>query len=217
MSACGCDAFADVFNEESAERDRERYRRSGPDRSTAMILRLLRERGVAGATVLDIGGGIGVLDLELLRAGAGHATLVDAAGPALRVARQEAGRRSLLDRLEVTQGDFVQLAPSIDRADIVTMDRVVCCYGDAASLVSAAGARANRLLGIALPRERAFLRLGLAILNLKHRLQRSAYRTYIHSNRWIDELVAAEGLRPVAEDRTLVWRVVLYARGDAAV
>jgi magnesium-protoporphyrin O-methyltransferase len=216
MDRCGCDEFSDVFNEESAEQDRKRYRRNGPDASTAIILRLLRERGVAGATVLDIGGGIGVLDLELLGAGAGHATLVDAAGPALRVARQEASRTSVLDRLEVAQGDFVRLAPTIDRADIVTMDRVVCCYGDAASLMGRAAVRANRLLAVSMPRERLFLRFGLAILNLKHRLQRSAYRTYLHSNSWIDDLVAAEGLRPVAEDRTLVWRVVLYARAGAA-
>jgi magnesium-protoporphyrin O-methyltransferase len=216
MGTCGCDEFSDVFNEESAERDRERYQRSGPDRSTAIILRLLRERGVAGATVLDVGGGIGVLDLELLRAGAGHAVLVDAAGPALRVARQEAGRTNVLERLEVAQGDFVRLAPTLDRADIVTLDRVVCCYRDAASLVTQAAARANRLLGVSLPRERAIVRFGLAILNLKHRLQRQAYRSYLHSNRWIDELVAAQGLRPVAEDRTIVWRIVLYARADAA-
>lgn len=216
MDACGCDEFSDVFNEKSAERDRERYRNQGPDRSTAILLRLIGERGVSGASVLDIGGGIGVLDMELLRAGAGHAVLVDSAGPALRVAREEARRTSVLDRLEMTQGDFVKLAPTIDRADIVTLDRVVCCYRDAAALVSGAAARANRLLGIALPRERWFLRLGLAFLNLALRFRRSGFRTYVHSNRWIDELVAAEGLQPVAEDRTTVWRVVLYARSAGA-
>jgi SAM-dependent methyltransferase len=212
VDGCGCDEFSDVFNEKSAERDRERYRRQGPDRSTAILLRLIGERGVSGASVLDIGGGIGVLDMELLRAGAGHAVLVDTAGPALRVAREEARRAGVLDRLEMTQGDFVKLAPTIDRADIVTLDRVVCCYRDAASLVSGAAAKADRLLGIALPRERWFLRFGLAFLNLGLRFRRSGFRTYVHSNRWIDELVAAEGLQPVAEDRTTVWRVVLYAR-----
>jgi predicted TPR repeat methyltransferase len=216
VDGCGCDPFSDVFNAESAREDQERYRQHGPDRSTALLLELIRERGVAGSTVLDIGGGIGVLDIELLRSGAGHATLVEAAGPALRVAREEAARALVLDRLEVAHGDFVRLAPTLDRADVVTLDRVVCCYGDAASLVSEAAARANRLLAISLPRERAITRIGIALLNLKHRLQRSAYRSFLHSNRWIDELVAGQGLRPVAEDRTLVWRVVLYGRAGTS-
>ena len=75
MDACGCDTFASIFDRRTAERDRQRYRQKGPDRSTRMLLDLIRDQWVSGATVLDVGGGIGVIDQELLRVGATHAVL----------------------------------------------------------------------------------------------------------------------------------------------
>jgi SAM-dependent methyltransferase len=212
MDACGCEGFATTFDRRRAEQDRDRYRRSGPDGTTRMLLDLIRRYGVAGSTILDVGGGIGVIDLELLRAGGGHAVLVDASDAYLEVARQEARRANVLDRLEFVTGDFVSEAAAIDAADIVTLHRVVCCYRDAASLVGLSSARARRLYGLVLPRDRWFVRLGLGLLNLKHRIQRQAFRAYAHPNAWIDRLAAANGLKPRFEVTTLVWRVVVYDR-----
>ena len=216
MDPCGCDEFASIFDARNAERDRDRYRKDGPDRSTAMLLDLIRRHGVAGATVLDVGGGIGVIDQELLRSGAGRAVLVDASRASLQVARDEANRANVLDRMEIAEGDMVRLAPQLDDADIVTLDRVVCCYRDPVSLVGVSGARARRLMGIVLPKDRLLIRVGLRIMNVVFRLRRSAYRAYAHPNRLVDELAAEQGLHPAAETGTFFWRVVLYARADAA-
>jgi predicted RNA methylase len=135
MDGCGCDRGFEIFDRRSAEQDLERYQRHGPDTTTRMLLDMIRERGVRGASVLDVGAGIGVIDHELLRAGAGHAVLVDASGPSLEAARSEARRRGHLDRIDFVDGDFVARASVIDHADIVTLDRVVCCYPDMESLV----------------------------------------------------------------------------------
>jgi magnesium-protoporphyrin O-methyltransferase len=215
MDGCGCD-FAEIFDERSAEQDRSRYRRNGPDRTTRQLLDLVKRRGVAGASVLDVGGGIGVVDLELLRAGAGHATLVDASVPSLRVARAEAAQSGVLDRLEITEGDFVRLAPVIDRADIVTLDRVVCCYGDAVGLVSQAADHTRRVLALVLPRDRWLFRVAARVLNAAYRLRGRAYRAYAHSNDLVDRLAAEAGLHPTEETGTFVWRVVVYERTATA-
>jgi magnesium-protoporphyrin O-methyltransferase len=212
MDACGCDGFAAVFDAAQADRDRERYRRTGPDRTTRLLLDMIRPYAGRGSTLLDIGGGIGVVDHELLRGGVGHAVLVDASPAYLAVARQLARETNGLDRIDLVGGDFARLAPEIDAADIVTLDRVVCCYADVDGLLSPAADRTRAVLGLVLPRERWLIRLGLRMLNLWFRLRGKAYRAYAHPNRRVDELVAAAGLRPRADAGTFWWRVVIYDR-----
>ena len=212
MDGCGCDDGFEIFDEKSAEADIERYRRHGPDVTTARLLDMIGERGVRGASLLDIGGGVGVIDHELLGAGAGHAVLVDASTAAVQAARGEARRRGLLDRLEFVDGDFVSRASEVDVADIVTLDRVICCYPDVDSLVRLSATRARSMYGLVLPRDRRFLRWALPFLNAWFRLRRIRYRTFLHPNARVDELVAQAGLRPAREERTFMWRVVLYER-----
>lgn len=215
MDACGCEGFGEMFDRRTAEQDRERYMRSGPDATTRMLLDLVRRYGVAGSTILDIGGGIGVIDVELLREGAGHAVLVDASKAYLDVARQEARRATALDRIDFVTGDFVREAEAIDAADIVTLHRVVCCYRDAQALVGLSSARAKKVYALVLPRDRWFIRLGLRLLNLVERLRGRRFRAYAHSNAWIDRLVAANGLEPRFEATTMIWRVVVYDRATS--
>jgi magnesium-protoporphyrin O-methyltransferase len=212
MDACGCDEFASIFDRRTAEHDRDRYRRNGPDKTTRMLLELLEPYRSTGSSVLDIGGGIGVVDHELLRAGAGHAVLVDASTAYLDVARQEARRLNLLDRIEFVEGDFVRRAAAIDPADIVTLDRVVCCYPDAEALVGLSAARARTVYGLVLPRDRRLVRIAIRLENAWFRLRRKAYRAYAHPTATVDALVGASGLRPTAERGTYFWRVVVYDR-----
>jgi magnesium-protoporphyrin O-methyltransferase len=212
MDACGCDGFGEMFDRDAAEADLARYRRKGPDATTGMLLDMLRAVGVRGATILDIGSGIGVIDHELLREGAGHAVLVEGSSASLAVARQVGRERNALDRMDFVDGDFVGLAPGIDIADVVTLDRVVCCYPDVDALIGASATRARSWYGLVLPRDRAFIRIGMRLLNAWYRLRGWAYRGYTHPNARVDALAAEAGLRPASERFTLVWRVVLFER-----
>jgi 2-polyprenyl-3-methyl-5-hydroxy-6-metoxy-1,4-benzoquinol methylase len=58
-----------------------KYRDKGPIASTQMLIDALKAEGVEGATLLDIGGGIGAIQHELLAVGVAHATSVDASAP----------------------------------------------------------------------------------------------------------------------------------------
>jgi SAM-dependent methyltransferase len=218
MDSCGCgDDFASIFDRGTAERDRERYRSKGPDQTTAMLLDMITSDSVRGASLLDVGGGIGVVTQELLKAGAGHAVLVDGSAAYLEVARNELRASNVLERVDIVEGDFVRRASAIDPMDIVTLDRVVCCYPDAESLVGLSADRARSLLGLVLPRNSRLVRLALWANNLRFWLTRSPYRSFGHSNQLIDELIRDRGLHPIAEQRTLFWRVVVYRRGTDAV
>jgi magnesium-protoporphyrin O-methyltransferase len=217
VDRCSCDPGFEIFDESTATADAIRYRRHGPDTTTRMLLDMIREHGVSGAAVLDIGGGIGVIDHELLEAGAGHAVLVDASPPSLEVARDEARRRGSLDRIDFVDGDFVAHAASIAPADVVTLDRVICCYPEVEALVRLSAQRARSLYGLVLPRDRWFLRLGSRLLNAWFRLRGFRYRSFAHPNARVDALAAEAGLRPRQEKQTLVWRVVLYERSGVPV
>jgi hypothetical protein len=216
MDACGCDEFASIFDRRNADGDLRRYQSDGPDRTTRMLLDLIREEGVDGATVLDIGGGIGVIDQELLREGASRATLADASGASLAVAREAASAAGLADRMTFLLGDAVHRADDIGPADVVTLDRVICCYRDVESLVQLSASWASRLYGIVLPRDRWIVRVAIAIESAWFRLTRRAYRPYAHPNGRVDALVVAAGLEPVAEAGTFFWRVALFRRSAVA-
>ncbi|MFL5710050.1 MAG: class I SAM-dependent methyltransferase [Chloroflexota bacterium] len=212
MDSCGCDGLEWMFDRRTAERDRVRYRQHGADRTTQMLVDMIRAVGVEGSTILDIGGGIGVIDPELLKAGASRATMVDVSQAYLDVAREGAAGADLLERIDFHHGDFVARAAETDPADIVTLDRVICCYGDADALVRLSSARAGRVYGLVLPRDRFLVRAAIRAYNLTLWLRRKAYRAYVHSNTAIDKLVAGNGLRRRSESRTFVWRVVVYER-----
>jgi magnesium-protoporphyrin O-methyltransferase len=177
-----------------------------------MLLEMIEARTDEGLDVLDIGSGIGVIALELLKTRASRAVLVEATPTYVEAARQEARQAGVADRVELVAGDFVRHAAEIDTADVVTLDRVVCCYPDADALVSASAPKSRRLYGLVLPRDRWYVRLAIRVDNIRWWLKRRAYRAHAHANVRIDALVSAHGLRPVSEAFTLVWRVVLYAR-----
>jgi SAM-dependent methyltransferase len=216
MDACGCGDPFEIFDRKTADEDLARYRQHGPDRTTRMLLEMIRSVGLRDATVLDVGAGIGVIGHELLDDVAEHVVLVDASPPALGAARAEARRRGHLEGMEFVEGDFVVRASEIDRAQIVTLDRVVCCYADVASLVRMSASRARVLYGLVLPRDRAIVRLSVRLLNVWFRIRGLNYRSHAHPNRVVDALVADAGMRPRREDRTFFWRVVLYDRPGAA-
>jgi len=212
VDGCGCDPGFEIFDESSATADADRYRRHGPDATTRMLLDMIREHGISGLAVLDIGGGIGVIDHELLREGAGHAVLVDASPPSLEVARDEARRRGSLDRIDFVDGDFVAHAASIAAADVVTLDRVICCYHDMPALTGAAAAKARRILGLVYPRDTWWVRAAVRAENAVLWMQRTPFRVFAHRTAVVDAVVRANGLEPSFARNVGFWQVIVYAR-----
>src|SRR6185436_20460433 len=172
----------------------KRFRRHGAEGTTRALVSLLRQRNVQGATILDIGGGVGAIHHELLDAGAERAVHVDASAPYIHGARDEASRRGHSERVEFVYGDFVTAAETIPAADVVTLDKVICCYPAMEQLVAASASHARRLYGAVFPRDRWFLRFGFRVMNLFFWLRRSAFRTYLHSPEAIDAALRRAGL-----------------------
>ncbi len=212
MPACQCQGIEDLFNDKSVRRELRTYRRKGPEKTTRMLIAALQREGVQGASLLDIGGGLGALQHGLLASGAVQAVDVDASQSYITAAREEAARRGLQDRIRFLHGNFVDEAPGIDTADIVTLDRVICCYDDMHRLVDTSAEHARRFYGLVFPMDAWWSHLAMRLLNFFMRLQRTSYRGFIHPTADVEALIASHGLNRRYYARSGFWQVAVYAR-----
>jgi magnesium-protoporphyrin O-methyltransferase len=220
MPRCSqCAGIEEEFDAKRAVRRLRLLRHRGPDPTTRMLIDDLRAAlpAQSGDTrrptlLLDIGGGVGAVHHELLELGVDRAVHVDASSAYLAAAREEAARVGHTDRVEFLRGDFVEVADRVPPADVVTLDRVICCYHDMPRLVARSAERALSLYGAVYPREGWWTRAGLAVENAYQRLVRSAFRAFLHEPREIDAVLRSQGLERRSLRRTLLWEVVVYTR-----
>jgi len=205
--------FGSFYDEKRAAADLKRYHEKGARPWTTTLIEALKAEGVEGATLLDIGGGVGVIDHELLAAGVTCAMCVDASAGYLDAARAEGERRGHGERMTYRHGDFVELAESVPPADIVTLDRVINVYPDWERLTGLSAARARRLYGLVYPRDTRFVRLVVFAMNLALRLRRKPVRASVHAADAIDRVLRENGLTPhVSVSVGPAWQVAVYRR-----
>jgi magnesium-protoporphyrin O-methyltransferase len=163
-------------------------------------------------TLLDIGGGLGGIQHSLLANGVGKAIYVDASSAYVKAAREEAKRRELDERINFQQGDFVDLSEGISSADIVTLDRVVCCYDDMRALVKLSAAKAQKKYGLVFPRDLWLFRILMPVVNFFISLTGSPFRSFIHSTEQIEKIIREEGLVPEFHKNAGFWQIIVYYR-----
>jgi magnesium-protoporphyrin O-methyltransferase len=107
----------------------------------------------------------------------------------------------------------VEVAPEVAPADIVTLERVICCYRDMPRLVGDSAARARRIYGLVFPRDTWWVLGGGRLLNVIFWATRSAFRFYVHPTAAVDAVVRQNGLARAFARNVGLWQVVVYARG----
>jgi len=207
-----CEIENDTFTEAEAKANLKDYRRRGPANQTKLILEAVRSLGLKSATLLDIGGGIGAIHHELLKDIASEATHVDASSAYLKVATEEAKRQEHNDLVKFIHADFTDVAADLPQADIVTLDRVVCCYPDFHSLLKAAALKSRKAIALTYPRETWYLRIGEKVINFFQALQKDPFRMFLHPIVEMDSLLKKEGFERVTLRRLFVWEMALYQR-----
>jgi magnesium-protoporphyrin O-methyltransferase len=180
-----------------------------------MLIDALKAEGISGMTLLDIGGGVGAIQHELLHAGVSDSLNVEASSAYVKVAKEEATRQGHADSISHLHGNFVDLAKDVPQRDIVTLDRVICCYHDVRTLVGLSSERAGRKYGVVYPRNTWWSRIFCALENLIFRIQRSPFRTFIHPTEVVEEIVHSEGFVRRFFRELGQWQVVVYVRTDA--
>ena len=216
MSCCQVEGIENEFNPKVARKTLKRYRRRGPDRTTQLLLAALEDAletsDLRDASILDVGAGVGAIHHALLDGRLTHAIHVDASAAHIAAAKEETARRGHTERVEFVLGDFVAVAGQIEPADVVTLDRVICCYDDMPRLVDASATRARRFYGAVYPRDVRWMRIAIRVMNLWFGVRRSAFRVFLHSPAAIDERLRAAGLQRRSTRHAAGWEIAVYER-----
>jgi len=213
VGCCSHGGYERIFGAKQARKDLRRYRRRGLARDARAAVDFLRSRGVEGATVLEAGGGIGAVEVELLEAGAARAVNVEFSREYEDAARELLAERGLEERVERRFGDFTVL--DLEPADAVVMCRVVCCYPDYERLVGTAAGRGRRLLVFTHPPDGPLSRAVARVGNLLLRLGRQQFRMYAHPVPAMRAVAERQGFRHVAAVHRPIWSVECFERFPA--
>jgi 16S rRNA G966 N2-methylase RsmD len=201
-----------MFGARFAKHSANRYRKRGLDETARTIVELAATGGVQDATVLEIGGGVGEIQLELLKRGAASATNLELSPgyePEAAALIAEAGFTGRVDRRLI---DIAADPAAVQAADIVVMHRVVCCYPDYAKLLGAAADHARRQLVFSHPPRNAASRGVIGTQNLLFGMVGRDFRAFAHPPAAMLAVLAEHGLQLRATHRGRVWRVAAVGR-----
>jgi magnesium-protoporphyrin O-methyltransferase len=211
-SCCRPGDFDKIFDEKKARSKQRDYARKGLTGHGPRIADFVRTKTTPGYTLLEIGGGIGDIQLELLRDGAARAINVELATQYEGVASELIRERDLGDRVERRLGDFVREAETIPSADVVIMNRVVCCYPDAEALVGSAADHARRYLVMTFPVDRWWIRVGFAVGNVLFKLRSGTFQAYVHPTHAVIATAQRHGLRTAEHRPGFIWQFIALER-----
>ena len=182
-----------MFSPKYISGDLKSYRKWGLDKRAQVLVDYLKAQDFSEYTVLEVGCGIGALQVELMKTGASRGLGLDISIASVEAATQLAERLALQDRLVYRQLDFTQEESEIGPADIVVLDRVVCCYPDMEGLVRPAAQHARQLCAVVYPRTTWWVRLGGFLFNGYLWALRRTFRFFLHDPRKIADTVLSQG------------------------
>ncbi|MGA8038484.1 MAG: SAM-dependent methyltransferase [Acidimicrobiia bacterium] len=213
LSDC-CDPapYRRFFDQKQAERDLRSYRRRGLDPMAARLVDYLDANDLTGLTVLEVGGGIGAIQIELLRRGAASATNVELSPGYEKVAETLSEEEGLSDRMTRDVGDFVTGQETYGPADVLVMNRVVCCYPHMERLVGAASAKTAKYLALTVPRDTWWNKTWVGVDNALVGFRNGYVKAFVHPVSGIVSIAAESGLTPRFTDHDLIWQAMVLAR-----
>ncbi len=185
----------------------KRYRKRGLDRAAGRMVEFLVHHGLEGATVLEVGGGVGEIEIELLKRGAARAVNLELSSAYDAEASQLLEEAGLAQRVERRVHDIAADPEGVEPADVVVLHRVVCCYPDYERLLGAAAEHARRLVVFSHPPRNVVSRLLFASQNLLFRVRGMEFRTFTHPPADMLAVLEKRGLRHTFTHRGLVWHV----------
>jgi magnesium-protoporphyrin O-methyltransferase len=209
---CTPKGYRQIFSEKNAAGEARRYRRKGLDGTSKRIFDFIKDRGVEGKTLLEVGGGIGAVEIELLKAGVTRAVNVELTPTYETAAGELLVESGLGDRVERLVMDFAEAGVEVQPADVVVMNRVICCYPDMPKLAGVAADRAKGMLVMSFPNRRWWTRLGLTLANFGFRVIRLQFRVLLHPPALILAAVEQCGFKIRLNQPGLLWQVIAFER-----
>lgn len=213
MSGC-CDpgSYKGVFSEREARRSARAFNKRGLDSTAGPMIGALASGGLEGASVLEVGAGVGTAQVALIKSGAERSVAVDISPAYRKEAEALLTANAVRDRVELVVGDIVADEGEIQGADVVFLNKVLCCYPDGPGLIEAVTRRASDRLAMSFPRKRLFVRAVLRLINFGQWVRRSSFRVFLHDPASIRRQVESTGMHEVAGGETPVWEWHVWER-----
>lgn len=212
MSSCQCQGCERFFSDKMAQRELKSYRKKGAGKATQILIDVLSDQGIENSDLLDIGGGVGAIQFELIKQGISSVVGVDGSSGYLGAAQEEAERLGVLDKVAYQHGNFVELASDLEPVDVVTLDKVICCFDDMKGLVSSSVGLAQKYYGVVFPIDAWWLRVIDKVLNSYMRIVKNPYRAFTHATEDVEKIIFNNGLKRIFYQRQSIWQVIVYAR-----
>jgi len=212
MTCPQCEGIEAMFDDESIRKELLFYEKDGPDQTSLWLINELKSKEIKGASLLDIGGGLGAIQHELLKHGMSGAVHVDGSSAYIEGAKQSAKQRGLSEKIEWIHGDFVDIAKDLKKSDVVTLDRVICCYDDMPALVRKSVNLAKRYYGLVYPRDTWYMKIGFGFIDFFQRLFNNPFRVFVHPSEEVGKLITQAGFKEQFRRHSLAWQVVLYGK-----
>jgi magnesium-protoporphyrin O-methyltransferase len=201
-----------MFDPRAARRSLDRYRKKGLDDLERRMLASVTVGGHSGGRVLEIGGGIGTIQAELIARGAERGEIVELVSAYGPYAHELAEERGIADRVAFRVADLLEDPRAAAPADVVVLNRVVCCSPDGVALTELAAKLTERALVLSFPRDRMLVRAGIRLVNVWLRLLGRSFRVFFHPPAALTAAAESEGLRVLDRGRGRLWEFASLQR-----
>jgi len=212
MTCVHCCGAENLFNQKQANKDLKKYRKKGPNKTTKKLLAALFNEEINNLSHLDIGGGIGAIQHELLKKGISKTTDIDASTAYIEKAKELMQQNGTTQQMEFIFGDFIDFHQHIDKHDIVTLERVVCCYPHVTDLINNSTSKANKYYALVYPMDGFLSKSVNKLAHLYLKLKKNPFRTYVHSEKMMHELICKNGFENIYYGNVFPWKIAVYKR-----
>jgi hypothetical protein len=215
-SCCRAGVCREIFNDKFARRTLRRYRKRGLDPIERGMVESVAVAERNGGRVLEIGGGIGAIQAELIVAGADRGEVVELLSAYEPYAKAVARDNHIEDRTTFRVADLLEEPNAVAPADVVVLNRVVCCTSDGVRLTALASRLANSVVLLSYPRDRFVVRAVMKLMNAAMRVLGRSFRVFLHPTNALFAAARDEGFQTAETGRTFVWEYTTLRRGVPA-
>ncbi len=209
---CSTGGFKKQFGDKIANKKLKDYLAKGPKGNTKMLIDLIKRYDIGDKSLLDIGGGIGAIQFQLLDFGIKSVQSVDASQAYLDKGKEGAKKLGYGSQIEYTYGDFIQVSEKIAKAEIVTLDKVICCYKDFRNLVRESLSKTKEIYAIIIPKDGWIQKFVHSLEIIIWKITGNRFRSYIHPVNEIESIIFESGFSRRIQKYKMGWLICIYIK-----
>ena len=107
-------------------------------------------------------------------------------------------------------GDFNDHHKDLVKHDIVTLEKVVCCYPHINDLLENSLSKADKIYGLVYPVDNFISRTLNICSTFYFKIKGSQFQTFVHSEAMMHEKILSKGFERVFYKSTFPWHVAVY-------